>query len=396
MRYLMALFVLTLTCQAAHLQPNEILVVVNGDLSDSAQIGQDYCRKRQVPIENLIPLSLGNKLADRISRRDYDRKIAEPLRNNILYRKRAGDIRCLLLIYGVPYRVNGRGALPQDAGVIEKAKEALAREQEANKAVGQKHSPLSRQLEASLARLQGKETNASVDSELAMVLFPNYELYRWQPNALRESLEPIGWRTLMVSRLDGPSSDIAAGLVDKALHAESQGLQGHVYIDARGMDQQQNTYGVYDRDLVQWAEALQQHDKLTVHLDRSSELFAPGTCPDTALYCGWYSLKHYVDAFDFVPGAIGYHIASFEAEHLHQSNSPQWCPAMLRDGITATLGPVAEPYLHAFPRPSEFFGALLDGDCLVEGYAKTNPFNSWQLLLIGDPLYRPFASDNND
>ncbi|OHB81267.1 MAG: hypothetical protein A2Z38_01740 [Planctomycetes bacterium RBG_19FT_COMBO_48_8] len=60
------------------------------------------------------------------------------------------------------------------------------------------------------------------------------------------------------------------------------------------------------------------------------------------------------------------------------------------DGITATLGPVAEPYLHAFPEPRTFFPKLYEGNCLVEAYYRTKPFNSWQMLLIGDPLYRPF------
>jgi uncharacterized protein (TIGR03790 family) len=61
---------------------------------------------------------------------------------------------------------------------------------------------------------------------------------------------------------------------------------------------------------------------------------------------------------------------------------------MLSHGITATLGPVGEPYLLSFPQPYEFFAELLDGKCLVEAFYRTNPFNSWQFILIGDPLYR--------
>ena len=129
---------------------------------------------------------------------------------------------------------------------------------------------------------------------------------------------------------------------------------------------------------------------MPVREDRTRELFPVGACPRTAIYCGWYSVKKYVDAFDFVDGAIGYHIASFEAVSLRDPNSSQWCPAMLKDGITATLGPVAEPYLHAFPEPKAFFQELFNGSCLVEAYYRTKPFNSWQLVLIGDPLYRPF------
>ncbi|MCK4292083.1 MAG: hypothetical protein KAY65_02720 [Planctomycetes bacterium] len=63
---------------------------------------------------------------------------------------------------------------------------------------------------------------------------------------------------------------------------------------------------------------------------------------------------------------------------------------MLTDGIPATLGAVGEPYLYAFPKPRAFFSEPYKGVCLVEAFYHTKPFNSWQLILIGDPLYRPF------
>ena len=64
---------------------------------------------------------------------------------------------------------------------------------------------------------------------------------------------------------------------------------------------------------------------------------------------------------------------------------------MLEKGIAATIGPVAEPYVQAFPVPEVFFSAILKGDLtLAECYALANPFLSWRMVLIGDPLYRPF------
>jgi len=151
--------------------------------------------------------------------------------------------------------------------------------------------------------------------------------------------------------------------------------------------------GLYDKSLGDLADYLRKYTEIPVKEEVTAQLFAPGSCPDTALYCGWYKLRRYEDAFDFVDGAVGYHIASFEAQKLRDPNSTTWCAAMLRDGITATLGAVNEPYLHAFPNPRAFFPELLRGTCLVEAYYKTNPFNSWQLVLIGDPLYKPFGRE---
>jgi uncharacterized protein (TIGR03790 family) len=246
-------------------------------------------------------------------------------------------------------------------------------------------------LKTDINRIAGLETGASVDSELSLVLWGAYELHRWRPNALRRST-PQPFRTLMVCRLDGPTYEIAQGLIDKAITAETNGLNGTAYIDSRGIFEKDG-YGYYDQSLRALAFLTQSRTSLPVKEERTSALFQPGDCPETALYCGWYSVARYVDAFEFVPGAIGYHIASAEAVHLRDPSSRQWCPNLLAKGITATLGPVGEPYLAAFPLPKAFFSELFDGRCLVEAFYRTKAFNSWQMLLIGDPLYTPFPKN---
>jgi uncharacterized protein (TIGR03790 family) len=257
-------------------------------------------------------------------------------------------------------------------------------------------------LDEQLKVVSQNETGASFDSELALVMWPDdYQLLRWQPNYLRPAFEnsqlPKANRTLMVARLDAPTLALAKGLVDTAIKVEKEGLRGKVYIDTRGIGklEDQNVvpggYGDYDRALLITAKGIDDQTDLEVVLDTSPQLFQPGTCPDAAVYCGWYSLAKYVDAFDWKPGAVAYHLASNEAHSLRDPASQAWCKKLLEDGVCATIGPVYEPYLGSFPRPNEFFGMLLQGDLtLVECYARSNPFNSWMMTLIGDPLYRPF------
>ena len=128
-----------------------------------------------------------------------------------------------------------------------------------------------------------------------------------------------------------------------------------------------------------------------VVIDDKESLFEQGSKLDAALYCGWYSLAKYVDAFKWQKGSVGYHIASSECTTLKTPNSQVWCRMMLKKGIAATIGPVFEPYVAAFPMPDIFFGYLTDGYlCLVECYILSTRFLSWQMVLIGDPLYRPF------
>jgi hypothetical protein len=70
---------------------------------------------------------------------------------------------------------------------------------------------------------------------------------------------------------------------------------------------------------------------------------------------------------------------------------------MLEEGVTATIGPVGEPYVQAFPMPEIFFAALTDGAfTLAECYLLSVPYLSWKMVLVGDPLYRPFGVRYNE
>jgi uncharacterized protein (TIGR03790 family) len=230
----------------------------------------------------------------------------------------------------------------------------------------------------------------------------DYQTLRWQPNYLRAMFDDSQLRTtyptLMVARLDAPTIELAKGLVDTAIQVEkSGGLKGNAYFDARGLAKLEGppyapgSYEDFDRALLVTAKGFEDETDMPVTLNDKPALFQAGECPDAALYCGWYSLAKYIDAFDWKPGAVAYHLASGEAATLRNKESQVWCKRMLEDGVCATIGPVYEPYLVSFPRPNEFFAVLLQGDLtLAEAFYRTQPFTSWQQVLIGDPLYRPF------
>ncbi len=100
-----------------------------------------------------------------------------------------------------------------------------------------------------------------------------------------------------------------------------------------------------------------------------------------------------MDAFLWKRGAVGYHIAAQECQTLNGARSQVWCKRMLESGVAATIGPVSKPYVQASPVPEIFFGLLVEGRLtLAECYAASLPYLSWQMVLIGDPLYRPFSA----
>jgi uncharacterized protein (TIGR03790 family) len=254
-----------------------------------------------------------------------------------------------------------------------------------------------------LNRIYGHpQTGASVDSELALVLVENYPKVHWLPNPLhlRFDKEPAMWRfrqaVVMVGRLDGPTPQLARRLVDDALKTEGLGLEGTCYLDARGLKDKEEvgSYAWFDAHLVRLAEMMKQKSSLKVVLDRRPGLFLRGSCPQAALYCGWYSLAKYVASCTWQQGAVAYHVASSEATTLKRPGSQVWCKRLLEEGVAATLGPVGEPYLRAFPLPDDFFPLLMTGKLsLLEVYYRTVPHLSWQMILIGDPLYTPFKKN---
>ncbi len=244
--------------------------------------------------------------------------------------------------------------------------------------------------------------SASVDNELTLILAGPYQLARWLPNPFHENYDRLPFinkirdKTIMVGRLDGPTPELAKRLVDDAIATEKKGLEGIFYIDARGIkgNGSYGSYFWYDRHLFNLYNILKDESSMKVVIDRGPELFPSGACPNAALYCGWYSLRNYVDSFTWKKGSVGFHVASAEASTLRARESNVWCKRMVEEGIAATLGPVAEPYLLSFPLPDHFFPLLMSGKIpLLEVYFRSIPSISWRQTLIGDPLYTPFKNN---
>ncbi|MFL5338641.1 MAG: TIGR03790 family protein [Gemmataceae bacterium] len=400
--------------RGAALEPADVVVIANKAMSDSLAVAEHYRAKRGVPRENVIALDLPT--GEEISRRDYDAKLVTPLRAKLGDRKER--VKVLLCVYGVPLRVAEPELSDKDKAELKTVQADLAAIRDQLKKLREtakqpatdtaakdelkKAEQKERSLEGRRRFLSGSESQAAVDNELMLLWWENYELRRFIVNPLhfqypaerRKGQQPV----LMTARLDGPTPAIAKRLVDDAVEVEARGLAGKVYVDARDNRYDPKSdggygYGGYDESMREMARLLKDEAKMDVTLDNRSAVFPPGSCPECALYCGWYSHANFVDSNQFVKGAVAWHLASSEAVSLRRKDSKLWCPNILEKGACSTLGPVGEPYTVGFPKPAEFFGFLATGEFpLVECYARTLPVTSWMMTLIGDPLYNPFKA----
>lgn len=245
-----------------------------------------------------------------------------------------------------------------------------------------------------------EESSAALDSELAAVLWPDCPKYRWQINPLRTYTGRLPYymtRTLMVSRLDGLDPKMVRRIIDDSTEIEKTGLTGPTVWDCRGLYPKTATgdssYALFD-DLMRNTMSL-FHEKTTLPtiFDDKPGILVPGQAKGVALYCGWYSVRMYIPSCKFTKGAVAVHVASYEMLSLHDPKEKGWCINLLKDGVAATIGAVAEPYLGSFPHPDEFWPLLATGKLtLAESYWKSTPMVSWQQTLLGDPLYNPFKN----
>jgi uncharacterized protein (TIGR03790 family) len=394
-----AYFIGTLTCalsmfgQVPVLDPQadgpQVVVVYNSQLPESRELAAYYAARRGVPTDQVFGFDLPTE--ETISRRDFQELLQRPLlqaleTKGLLSIDRpsppsrranpqaepsprvvAAQVRYLALCYGVPLRI-----LPEP-GLIDAA-----------------HARLPEQL---------RRNDAAVDSELALLPASIQGLPLTGPitnpaygRTNTADLHPTNG-VLVVGRLDGPTVEIARGLIDKAMAAETNGLWGRAYIDLRGITNQNLQLG--ERWLSIFADMARRTGYETVIDTRPNTFPSEFPMSHIAFYAGWYD-EHVSGPFtrpqvEFMPGAIAYHLHSFSAVSIRSPNR-FWVGPFLAQGVTATFGTVAEPYLELTPDLSIFLPSLM-GRAFTFGEAAiaAQPVLSWQVTVVGDPLYRPFG-----
>ncbi len=387
---------------ACAIEPDEVMVLANRNAAESVGLAMFYMKTRKIPKENLLLIWMTDR--ETCSRMSYETKALTPVKRFLKTSPAGKRIRCIVTMYGVPLRIASPGLTMKEKEHLAnlKNKEMVLKEKIEKKTVD---PALKKKLKKSLSRTESEITNfkreldrtASFDSELALAPAAHYSLKMWIPNPFfigfqKKKLSVTKNDVLMTCRLDGPSPKIVKRIILDSIAAEKKGLKGRACFDARWKDpgnKKLSGYAFYDQSIHRAADIVKRTTAMNVLIDDKPSLFKKGECPDTALYCGWYSLAHYVNAFTWTPGSVGYHIASSECTTLKQTNSQVWCKRMLEKGISATIGPVGEPYVQAFPVPEIFFSFLIKGYLtLAESYMVSLPYISWKMVLVGDPLYR--------
>ena len=377
-RPFLLLFVLLLLNAPAAEQPlaQSTIVLYNKAVSESVELAKFYAEQRGIASDHLIGLTCSTE--EEISREEYDATIAEPLRE--IFKQRhwwtlrespdqapvvtANTIHFVAIIKGIPLKIRSTATYLGDQP---------------------RPSPI------------GSRNEASVDSELAALALYSRQISGATPNPYFQRFSAISnledATLLLVCRLDAPAVATVRGMIVDAIATEKSGLWGRAYVDGG-----HNTGGGLEVG-DQWLSEItgQLHKAgIPVVYDDTPGLF-PDAYPmtDCALYYGWYAGTvagpFNQPGFRFVRGAIAVHIHSFSASTLRDPNA-NWVAPLVSKGAAASLGSVYEPYLELTSHLDIFNDRLLHGFTFAESAYMSIRALSWMSVMVGDPLYRPYAS----
>ncbi len=373
LRHLSLVFLIgTATCQ--HLTNKDVLVLFNTADPDSGKLAEDYREARDIPADRLVGLEM--PLRPDITRAEYEKSILIPLRKHFeeksLWRRgrdpqgvllpTSCDVRVIVLMRGVPLRIQPSPPTQEKEGETAKPADPIADRDE-----------------------------ASVDSELALFGVESLPAKGVLKNAFFESTRPLSRANMpyliLTSRIDAPTYGTCKRMISDAIATEKTGLWGRAYIDIA------NKFPQGDKWLEEIVSENQKHGIPTT-VDRFNDTF-PKNYPmtETSIYYGWYdwsvSGPFLNTRFIFKRGAVAIHLHSFSAQQLDDPHK-NWCAPLLVRGAAATVGNVYEPYLHLTHYFDVLQDRLLDGWSFAEASWAAMPVCSWQGIVLGDPLYRPF------
>ena len=353
------------------------IVVYNKAALDSADLARFYAQKRGIASDHIVGLTCSTD--EEITREEYDANIAEPLRDTFKTRKwwttretpeqqtavMTTSIRFVALIKGVPAKIKPTaGPYPGDQSA---------------------GGPVS------------DHNEASVDSELATLGLFSRQISGPFSNPYFQSFKAIGEFDnpvlLLVCRLDAPKAETVRRMIVDSIATEKRGLWGRAYVD--GAHETAAGYAIGDQWLAEIPVQLHIVGVPVVY-DNSPAVFPDGyPMTDCALYYGWRTEKaagpFAQPEFRFSPGAIAVHIHSFSAMTLRDPNA-NWVGPLLSRGAAASIGNVYEPYLQFTAHLNIFNDRLLHGFTFAESAYSSIAVLSWMSVMVGDPLYRPYAS----
>jgi uncharacterized protein (TIGR03790 family) len=329
-----------------------VVVVVNQNSTNSVQLGNYYCEKRQVPPQNLLRASWpGGNISWLKS--DFESVILNPLLAMLAARQLTNQIDYVVLYMDLPYRVTDTTGANSTTtalfcGFIPDAVPGPG-------------------LPASCS-LPNASSNSYAGSEL---------IFR--------SVAPGTSKTNFLAAMLTSSNLAQAKLViDRGVASDATFPTQTVYLAKSLLDAGRNIrYSLFDNAVFN----TRLRGNYSMQRTNADPYYYLGNA--LGLQSGWGN-PYIIGSGSFAPGALADNLTSFGGE-IFEPTGMLDILALLALGAAGTYGTVIEPCAHLgkFPSPQNYFYQAR-GFSMAECYYQsvTNPY---QGLLVGEPLVAPFA-----
>ena len=344
LRFLFFALMFSFSILSAGAQPNpsQVLVVQNSTSADSVRIASEYMRKRKIPPQNLITLTVPDK--DTVNEIYLKKSIQDPIKAHIKAKKLKIDF--IVLTRGMPYII------------------------------------------------EGSAQNAfSLDSTLGMMDFTLLETRTQNPYfAKTTSFSHDKFGNYLVSRLDGYTLKDCLALIDRSLSARP--LRGP-FLMVSDNDKDKGGYKPWN-DSTKRAHAVLIGKKMDAQMGNG--FVFKGAEEPLMGYASWGSNDSHYKAevyrkIKFLPGAIAETAVSSSGRTLRDPKQPgqSLIADLIAQGVTGCKGYVSEPYVDSISYPDIVFDRYTDGFSIVESLYMGSYYVNWKDVIIGDPLCAPYA-----
>ena len=403
---------------------NYILVVYDSDIPESLELAQYYASSqhgRSVDYNLLVGLPLGPDLQDQIDRNFYETAIRDPLRTYIGTHGLSNQLKYILLIKGVPHRIDG-------------TEDFDSTEPPAGDGISSTCSSVDSELCLIFSDPEirgwvwngpGWESENGAGFYLGLSNYDNGKTFShaafnctWQApedNSGAISTFPLDY---LVGRIDAYTWPEAHDIIDRSLTADKSGngwvlwdtISGRVSLDTM-VDP---VWPLTDNSGMSGIELFNAHNYLNTYLDQTDKTLQgngtdglPAGAKDAVIaYAGW-GVNHGGDGypsgadyinndlkFTYLPGCAWISYESFNGTDFNDTNGINrrgqgQIADFLRMGGTCAIGNAYEPYtIGVGDERIVYYRYVIKGDPWIEAAYKGLRLLSWQEVVVGDPLCR--------
>jgi len=380
--------------------PENVFLVVNRESPASMTIGNHYIRLRDIPACNVLALSW-DPATDKTDVDAFRRRILRPVLTAIDQRRLSGQIDCIVYSSGFPWQIGVQADIDKAQAELQ-AVGAAPPGDSAGVRPWPKHLTPYGSINGLTYLWQpvmaGKATYMQLDANRYMRLpfpaqkdQPTLAFRGTQQFGRQGELLDDGGRRYMLSMVLGVTTDRGNTVAEvlryltRSAAADGTHPRGTIYYC------QNDNVRSTTRDKV-FPEAVSELEELGIAAEILQARVPQKKKDIMGCMIGWSGFKWHAYDNVILPGAICEHLTSWGGVMSEPGHGHSPLSEFLRYGAAGASGTVYEPYALQAKFPLALIHVHYARGCTLAEAFYQSVYGPYQLLIVGDPLCRPWAN----